>query len=180
MVRWIALFSQTGSEIVDLANRLGRWPDRVLSNNTDVSSMHPDIRKRVRILSHTGIEEQLQYEDEFAWDTMVTLHGYLRIISSKVIETSLKIYNGHPGYISKYPELIGKDPQEKVANNLDMYPVIGSTVHKVIAEVDEGEIVSEVTTQNQCQNRDEVYSVLRLSSSQAWVNFLEGKINVKE
>ena len=36
MDRWIALFSQTGSEIVDIANQLGVWPDRIFTNNKNI------------------------------------------------------------------------------------------------------------------------------------------------
>ena len=31
--RWIAMFSQTGSEIAALAKHLGKWPDVIVTNN---------------------------------------------------------------------------------------------------------------------------------------------------
>ena len=30
---WIAFFSQTGAEIADIAESLGRWPDRIITND---------------------------------------------------------------------------------------------------------------------------------------------------
>ena len=33
MKNWVALFSQTGSEIVDLALHFNRWPDIIITNN---------------------------------------------------------------------------------------------------------------------------------------------------
>ena len=29
---WIAFFSQTGGEIADISNSLGRWPDVIVTN----------------------------------------------------------------------------------------------------------------------------------------------------
>ena len=30
--KWIAFFSQTGTEIVDIAESLQRWPDKIITN----------------------------------------------------------------------------------------------------------------------------------------------------
>ena len=45
MKKWITLFSQTGSEVVDLALHFDRWPDIIVTNNSDESKWHPQIRK---------------------------------------------------------------------------------------------------------------------------------------
>ena len=44
--RWIALFSQTGSEIVEISERLNKWPDAIITNNSDYNKIHPSIQKR--------------------------------------------------------------------------------------------------------------------------------------
>ena len=76
-------------------------------------------------------------------NAIVTLHGWLRIVPPYVCERS-KIYNGHPGLITKYPELKGKDPQEKAFKL--KHKTIGCVLHKVSAGVDEGKIVMEERT----------------------------------
>ena len=32
MMKWIAFFSQTGAEIADISESLGRWPDLLITN----------------------------------------------------------------------------------------------------------------------------------------------------
>ena len=176
MHRWVALYSQTGSEIVELSERLGIWPSRIYTNNDNTSSYHPMLVNKIAVMSHNGIEEALGYEEENSSNTIVTLHGYLRILSDKVTKSSLQIYNGHPAYISEYPELKGKDPQEKTWENKEKYNLIGSTVHKVISEVDSGYIEREVIVENTCKSKEDMYNKLRWTSIEAWAEFLKGKL----
>lgn len=175
MARWIALFSQTGSEIVDIAEHLGVWPSRIYTNNANVDNYHPKIKDKVIVMTPAAIEEQLQYDSEIS-NTCVTLHGYLKILSPKVIDTGLEIYNGHPAYISEYPELKGKDPQEKTWDNTEKYNLIGSTVHRVNEGVDEGNVVREYIVENTCKTKEEMYKVLRKTSLESWLLFLKGKL----
>ena len=42
---WVALFSQTGSEIARLRERLGRWPDTIITNNSDVDSWCDGLKR---------------------------------------------------------------------------------------------------------------------------------------
>ena len=51
---------------------------------------------------------------------------------------AFEIYNGHPGLITKYPELKGKDPQER---SFKQYETAGAVLHKVTAGVDEGDVI---------------------------------------
>lgn len=170
---WHAMFSQTGSEIASISAKLGTRPDLILTNNTDPSTWHPFIRECVVITdSHDMLMEEL--EQPFA-DTFITLHGYLRIIPSSVV-TQWEIYNGHPGLITKYPELKGKDPQETVAKNLSLYEHIGSVVHRVTPEVDSGEILTKFAVFNSCNTKDEVYDMLKLTSLHAWLQFFKDKL----
>jgi len=171
--KWISIFSQSGSEIVALGEKLGFSPDYIFTNNSNTADWHPDLARnnKVRVYSHKGIEETLEIFSE-QYDCFVTLHGYLRILSPKICNLPLDIYNGHPGAIDMYPELKGKDPQEKVWTNLAKYTTIGSVVHKVTAVVDDGDIVSSVHYVNRCSTKEELYSKLREASLQCWYLFM--------
>ena len=110
-MKWVAFFSQTGSEIVNLTNALGRKPDLIVTNNfEDKIPYHEGVRKldvtiqsgRHDILM-TYFRNQAIYKPE---ELLITLHGYLRIIPADICE-KYTIFNGHPGAIDLYPELKG-------------------------------------------------------------------------
>lgn len=135
---WIALFSQTGSEIYNIAQRLDRYPDFILTNNQDRDNWHPGLldARCMMIGTHKELMDTMAIMP--AWDALVTLHGYLRILPETIVDR-FEIVNGHPGDIVKYPELKGKDPQAK-AIELGL-PSSGVVLHKAVAEVDAGEIL---------------------------------------
>ena len=175
---WFALFSQTGTEIVEVASRLGKWPDYIFTDNKDKNSWHNSLRKHssVSIVKHKDMKEEIEryisvFKGYRGTIPIVTLHGYLRILP----EINCEVYNGHPGDIIKYPELKGKDPQKKA---LDLkLPSTGTIIHKVTEEVDSGEIVS-YNTLKICKN-DTLSSLsnsLRNMSIDLWTVFLEEKI----
>ena len=109
-------------------------------------------------------------------ETLITLNGLLRIIPPDKC-AKYNIYNGHPGLITKYPELKGKDPQEKAWKDIHNYDTVGSVVHKVVEEVDAGEIatVSEVSSDS-ILTLDEMYHALRSTSFTAWGSFLKERL----
>lgn len=171
---WIAVFSQTGSEIRSIANNLGEWPDLVLTNNDNYEQWCNNMpARKCIILPPKGIEQLLLFNKDNI--DLVTLHGYLRILSKDVCD-GLKVFNGHPGDVVKYPELKGKDPQEKVWYNLDKYDTIGSVIHRVTPEVDGGEIVQRHYVKNNCKTRQEVYNTLKCTSLDTWLKFLKGEL----
>ena len=53
-------------------------------------------------------------------NTLITLNGWLRIVPPDKC-AKYNIYNGHPGLITKYPELKGKDPQQRMWENIHEY-----------------------------------------------------------
>ncbi len=174
--KWIALFSQSGKEIIDISSRIGRKPDAVISNN------HPsnidEILKVVQYhwLTTFGKESKsLDILDEIVEDrdnTLITLNGWLRIVPPDKCRR-YNIYNGHPGLITLYPELKGKDPQQRAWDDLHKYNEIGSVVHKVVEEVDAGEVVSEsIASTFDVLTIEEIYDVLRATSFKAWCSFL--------
>lgn len=179
MNRWISLYSMTGSEIVKISNHIGRYPDLIITDNKDIDSWHPVMQNRIKlhkdlltIISKSKSKDVQLLSDLFEIDqshkTRITLHGWLNIIPAEICE-SFQIYNGHPGLITVFPELRGKDPQQRTWNSIDKYPVVGSVVHRVVAEVDAGEIISSDTaSSNKCISLDETYKVLTETSFNAW------------
>jgi len=169
---WIAFFSQTGQEIADISEAIGRWPDVIITND------RPEHLRKVS----DAIEKQGYFtwankpteEDYIALlekypNAIVTLHGWLRIVPEYVCERS-KIYNGHPGLITKYPELKGKDPQVKAFKL--KHRTIGCVLHKVTAGVDEGKVIMEERTNAYGLELNDIFRILRDRSLYMWINFL--------
>jgi len=187
---WIAFFSQTGTEIVDLVESLGRLPDRIITNE------RPEELRQInkQILSWGNIEEILYYtpnkptvEDyerlisKFD-NPVITLHGWLRVIPPELCE-KYNIFNGHPGLITEYPELKGKDPQVRTFEGIkkDIYPTAGCVIHKVTAGVDEGKVLSfERFATWDIATLDELFDTLRDRSLYLWVNLLKGIVVEKK
>ena len=171
---WIAFFSQTGGEIADISMSLGRWPDLIITNERPEHLR--TIDERVEKQGYFTWPNKPTEEDYIATlekypNAIVTLHGWLRIVPPYVCERS-NIYNGHPGLITKFPELKGKDPQVRAYEG--KYKTIGCVLHKVSAGVDEGEIISEVEYSNDFQlELDEIFRILKDKSLTMWTQFLK-------
>lgn len=139
--RWVALFSQSGQEIWSLYASLGRAPDLIITNQVSQARIYPPLLERFQdrliYITQNTVEA---YKNILRETDLVTLHGYLRIIPAETCNT-FNIYNGHPGLITLYPDLKGYNPQEKACKK--EYKIIGSVVHKCVAEVDEGPIIVE-------------------------------------
>jgi len=172
---WIAFFSQTGSEIVNISQALGREPDLIVTND------RPDHLRKI----NEGIElcymmpnkpTLKDYQEVLsAYDNpLVTLHGWLRIVPEE-IANKYEIYNGHPGLITMYPDLKGKDPQMKAfeAN----YKTVGSVIHRVTAGVDEGPVIMErAFTFERLPMLSTIYEVLHNISTELWLKFFRERI----
>lgn len=169
--KWITFFSQTGAEIADLSENIGRWPDIIITNS------RPDhlrtIDPRIVEYGYTEVPNKPTVSDLDAVlqdNAIITLHGWLRIMP-EVICNKYLIYNGHPGLITKYPELKGKDPQVK-AHKLG-HEVAGAVIHKVTAGVDEGRIIMEEYFNATQLDLDELFRILRDRSLYMWSNLLK-------
>jgi folate-dependent phosphoribosylglycinamide formyltransferase PurN len=178
-VKWIAFFSQTGSEIVQLSQSLNKVPDLIATNNYETAlKINPKLRMigaPIQYGSHDMLMTFLR--EQTLWrpcDTIITLHGYLRLIPQDVCEM-YEIYNGHPAAIDIYPELKGKDPQVRTWEG--KYNTLGSVVHRVIPEVDAGEIYTKKHQKNLAKNLDEVYGTLKELSLQSWTQFMRMRTN---
>lgn len=167
--KWIALFSQTGSEIVAVSKQLNRHPDIILTNNTKI--IHSELTGKAVVKSH---EEIIAFLRSISSNCIVTLHGYLRIIPDSVIRNIPEIYNLHPGDIVSYPELIGKDPQKK-AIDLQL-PKTGVIIHQVTTNLDQGPIIDRQVVKISTKDLDMLINQLKIISVDMWVKFLKGKI----
>lgn len=174
---WIAFFSQTGSEIVELSKVIGRAPDLILTNNKDIKTHHPDmvlLNVPMYLSDHDGLMKYLRVNYNNPKEVLITLHGYLRIIPPDICER-FDIYNGHPGYITAYPELKGKDPQVRAWEARHGW--VGCVIHKVTAGVDEGPVIDQTGVPNTANSLDELYSLLKRKSLYLWEKFMWGKLN---
>jgi len=144
---WKALFSQSGSELFEVSQRVGRLPDAIITNKSfeDMDKINPKLLELafdrfIFIPKKPTVEE---YKEAIKQADMVTLHGFLRILPATVC-SRYKIYNGHPGLITHFPELKGKDPQKRVwwSHADTPYKFHGHVIHEVIPEVDAGKVLS--------------------------------------
>ena len=155
---------------------IGREPDGVLSNNVS-SKLHvePTLQGPAVYINHF-LRETIEEGD------LVTLHGYLKILPGDVLMTSGATFlNGHPGLITVYPELKGKNPQERFFKfqSERNYDFIGSVVHYVVRDVDNGPVLAQSydlvpdTFKGKLKEPD-VYRILRRTSLEAWMKALKG------
>ena len=177
---WIAFFSQTGSEIVEVSKILGRWPDRIITNK------RPDHLRKINqdipthLLMWTENKPELH---EYDWlmrnfdNPIVTLHGWLRVVPEDTCR-KYEIYNGHPGLITKYPELKGKDPQYRAWEG--NYRSAGCVIHRVTAGVDEGEVLMERESIHKQLPKNDIFRILHDTSVEMWGEFLQDKLWLDE
>ena len=171
---WVVFFSQTGSEIVKISESLGRWPDLIITNK------RPDhlrkINKKIEKRGYLTLPNKPIQEDYFGIlqnypDAFITLHGWLRIVPESIAD-GFKMYNGHPGLITLYPELKGKDPQVK-AFELG-HKTVGCVIHEVTAGVDEGKILrSQAFVSKEELDIDKIFLILSNISTEMWVKFIK-------
>ena len=98
---------------------------------------------------------------------LVTLNGWLRIVPPEICKM-YNLVNGHPGLITRYPELKGIDPQKRFWTNKDKYEYYGSVVHEVTAEVDEGRVLS-FSEKKVDGTEEEPFEILKNTSLNAWL-----------
>ena len=112
-----------------------------------------------------------QYSEDS--ELIITLHGWLRIMPPSICE-NFEIYNGHPGLITKYPELKGKDPQHKVI--FGDYDTMGCVLHEVNSGVDEGKVLSSKEVSRKGLVGKDIFRILSNISQELWIDFLKVKL----
>ena len=172
---WVALFSQTGSEIQQISEQLGRYPNVIICNRQDgLDEINPNLIGKSMIIftePKPTVDEYLHHIKE---DDIATMHGWLRIVPGEVCEKR-EIYNGHPGLITEYPQLKGKDPQQKAIDLGLEYS--GCILHRATAELDGGPIIDQsdkVTIEGKTSS--EVFTDLHKASVDLWIDFLKDKL----
>lgn len=167
---WIAFFSQTGSEIADLAESIGRWPDLIITNKRPSDLRTIDSRvEEVGYVELPNKPTSSDLEVVLQGNAIITLHGWLRIMPPTICD-KYSIFNGHPGLITKYEQLKGKDPQMKAFK--EKHEVMGCVIHRVTAGVDEGEILEETFFNAWNITEEDMWKTLKDRSLYLWTSFL--------
>lgn len=194
--KWVAFFSQTGSEIAAISRELGRWPDYIVTNKMTDEGINPAILRTInystakegrstlirmpkwpRDVDYMNIADYMGFSilnGKWKDNVLVTLHGYLRILPPHFCDNT-RIYNGHPGLITKYPELKGFNPQKK-AFEAGSYETVGSVIHEVIPELDSGDVVASGEIKNNFDDLEDCTVALHDLSIQLWIKFLKNKV----
>lgn len=172
---WIALFSQTGSEIANIADRLGRWPDIIVVNERNIDRTIDSRLQGKKVVFVPNRPSVMELVNIFQWveSPLITLHGWLRIIPPEICE-AYKIYNGHPGLITKWPGLKGKDPQQRAIDA--GHGEVGCVIHEVTSGVDEGKIISEDYFSTLGLDNSDIFRILSETSLKLWLKFLKDKV----
>ena len=173
--KWITFFSQTGAEICDIAESLNKWPDVIVTNERPEHLRKIDERLDGKVSFVPNKPTVDDYERIIPDGSLVTLHGWLRVVPPSICDKHL-IYNGHPGLITKYPELKGKDPQVRAFEG--KYDTAGAVIHKVTAGVDEGKIIMSEEFNAMNLSLDQLFNVLKDRSLYMWNNLLRQLLDV--
>lgn len=177
---WVTFFSQTGTEINNLCKALEIYPDAVITNRPTTEGINPSLLSTTTFREHKlnrtiwymiPSKPDLQtYENILSQydNPVVTLHGYLRIVPKAICE-KYEIYNLHPGLIDKYPSLKGYNPQERAFK--EGYKLAGCVIHRVVPEVDAGEIMMSQGVSIESKTLNEVYKSLHDVAFDLWKSF---------
>jgi len=174
-MKHVAFFSHSGYEIINLYLKAGIKPDLVVTNRTDLDGVSNDLLQHFDVVQIPNRPTVEDYKAILPDNAFITLHGYMRILP-KDITDAYKCFNGHPGLITMYPDLKGKDPQERAY--MGDYEFIGGVIHKVNELVDDGEVLLKRKTTSLDKGWDDqmdwhVYNMQRL-----WKQFFKNKLYV--
>ena len=189
-MKWVAFFSQTGSEIVNISKTIGQWPDVIVTNKQSrfgindelISVVESTINRYVTLpefpkeIDYLKVADILGYsilDEKWQDEVLITLHGYLRILPPDFTKSS-NIFNGHPGAIHIHPELKGLNPQKKAWK--ENHIRVGCVIHKVIPELDDGPIVEKCLINNNFETFIDFVDALHVASSELWINFLNERL----
>ena len=180
---WTALFSKTGYELSEIIKKIKIKPDRLVVNSSgDKSKMCHQMlelikKENIEVVFTNKTPQLNEYREAFFNETgklpVTTLHGWMRIIPPEISNELYNMYNGHPGLITRYPELKGKDPQAKAFKM--KHEEIGTVIHRVTSEVDSGEIMAIASIDNTYDSEDAISDTLREMSILIWSEFLTNK-----
>jgi len=177
---WVAFFSQTGTEINNICNGLQIYPDAIITNRHTTEGINQNLINTTTFREHKlnrtiwymlpnkpTLESYKEILSHFN-NPVITLHGYLRIIPKEICG-KYEIYNLHPGLIDKYPSLKGFNPQVKAFT--EGYKIAGCVIHRVVPEVDAGEILLSQGVSIEGLNLHGVYEALHDTALDLWKSF---------
>ena len=175
---WIAFFSQSGTELHNIITHTGKIPAAIITNRqTDdgLNILFKEAKDKglynwITIPKNPELKDYKKALKPFK-NPLITLHGYLRIIPKDICKKYKNIYNLHPGLITEYPDLKGKDPQIRAIKA--GYPTVGAVIHKVIPAVDEGEIIASHAINIRGLEEDEIFDKLHVIGSIMWYQFFK-------
>ena len=187
--KWYGLFSHTGKELETLAGMDHDWDvrlDTVITNNLGYKG---DLSKRgvmvLKLASTRDVNWLMKQPMCIEDNSIITLNGYMGIIPSDVLHNlrmrGCKIYNIHPAPIQMYPELRGKDPQDRMYEGVQRheYNYIGVVIHEVDEGVDTGKIVHCILElADYGMSKEEMYGRLRELGTRAWESFFRERMYV--
>ena len=89
-MKWIAMYSQTGSEIVDICENIKRKPNLILTNNIIFNQRVLDLNVPIAVNKHDVLMNYLRYNSNIlkSEKVLITLHGYLRDRKSTRLNSS--------------------------------------------------------------------------------------------
>ena len=178
---WTAMFSRTGFELYCIIKKLKVLPNQIICNRKPLkdgidSNLWDFLQKQNYEITFVTKAPKVEEYDLFLHPPdshIVTLHGWMRIVPPEICE-KFNIYNGHPGDIITYPELKGKDPQQKA---LELgHKTIGTVIHQVIPEVDAGKVLVYSKINNTFKDVESISLALREESIDIWADFLKTRI----
>ena len=184
---WCGLFSHTGKELEKLAGMDHEFDVRLeiaLTNNKNYAGTLPSKGVRTYYAARfADINKALMNPQVVKDNSLVTLNGYMGILPADVLRNlklrGCKVYNIHPAPIQMYPELRGKDPQERMYEGIQKreYNFIGVVIHEVDEGVDTGKIVHWVLQMaDHGMTKDELYERLHELGTQAWESFFRERM----
>lgn len=177
-MKWLALFSQTGSEIANISEQLNINPTKVVTDNFNMDRHDPRISVDTywRVKGTTYEQKLSSYRQFFKGYDVITLHGWLNIIPAEICE-EFKIYNGHPGLINYYPQLKGKDPQVRAYDRIGEFLYVGSVIHEVTRDIDCGNIIcyDKVSNVHCGETLKDTFDTLKQTSLNSWIDFFTNK-----
>jgi len=180
-MHWTAFFSRTGSELECLSTRFNRYPDMVITNKNmlELSDIPVGLLSNPKRVCYTRPTPTAQdYDRLLSNEGFITLHGWMKIVPPEICE-KYEIYNLHPGNITEYPQLKGKDPQEK-AYELG-HTKIGCVIHKCEPELDSGKVLLMKNIEiPKNSNLDVYYTELKHVAVKLWLQFLTDKLNLQD
>jgi len=172
-MRVLVFTSRSGSDGIWLSEKTC-WVGGFVTNNSDSSVIEYAKSRNIKVFilpRNPQLSDYNLYIDEWGKEyTHCFLMGWMRIIPPEICNC-LNMYNLHPGDIFVYPELRGKDPQEK-ALKLGLKNT-GVVIHRVVPEVDSGEIILRRTLwiENN-ETLDSLTNKLVELGRKAWIEFV--------